>query len=53
MNLGDKPVLTHIKVSKDEKYIIACDKNGDIKISSFIDFEEIATYSIGSPVIDI
>jgi len=53
MNLGDKPVLTHIKVSKDEKYIIACDKNGDIKILSSINFEELATYSIGSPVIDI
>ena len=52
-NLGDKPALTHIKVSKDEKYLIACDKNGDIKILSYIDFSELATESIGSPVIDI
>lgn len=53
MNLGDKPVLTHIKVSQDEKYIIACDQNGDIKILSFIDFSELYTNSTGSPVIDI
>ena len=53
MNLGYRPVLTHIKVSKNEKYIIACDKNGDIKILSFVDFSELATHSIGSPVIDI
>jgi len=53
VNLGDKPVLTHIKVSKDEKYIITCDQNGDIKILSYIDFSELFTNSIGSPVIDI
>ncbi len=52
MNLGDKPALTHIKLSKDEKYLITCDKNGDIKILSFIDFSELYTNSIGSPVID-
>jgi hypothetical protein len=40
-------------VLTDEKYIIACDKNGDVKILSFIDFSELTTYSIGSPVIDI
>ena len=53
MNLGDKPELTHIKVPKDEKFIIACDKNGDVKILSFINFEELATHPIGSPVFDI
>ena len=53
MNLEDKAALTHIKVSKDEKYIIACDKSGDVKILSFIDFSELYTHSIGSPVIDI